>query len=144
MAAFDEEYENAYDGADESGGELSGYTVFDENEEYLKKVLKETEAEEETIASPIPENEQKVIVDDAFFFGVQLNDMLTPDFNEGVIYKFCEKSERLAKFKPAFLAKLKTERAGQWVKVTYYCESPSMVKLEFSLAQSKEFSVRVE
>lgn len=118
---------------DSDDDEFEGFTIIDENEAYRRKLMAAAaeEAEPETIATPVPENEQTVLVDNAKFAllqkGQPLSLVLSGD--SGSVYNGETKA---ADLKPAYVKKLTAERGGQYVYVTLHEKNPPMVRLQFS------------
>lgn len=147
---IDDDYldEDFYNGKDESEeeNEFSGFSIVDEsgldiNE--IKKIVKDAEEDEPAIATPIPENEQIVIVDNA--------GLLIPDAGEKLDIKISKvagsvfyKKMKVGDFKPAFLARLYETREGSFVKAFLHSnEAPVMVKLIFS-SDNDNGAVKIE
>lgn len=132
---------------EDDGGEseeFSGYTVYDDDEIYRRKILAAAvlQEEEETIASPIPQNEQKVIVDNAIFFGLtEGTDLDLVLSATGGYVEF--NGKKVGDLKPAFVAKLKETRDKSYVKTSLYTIDPPMVKLEFNESKTKGYSIQI-
>lgn len=136
MAIFDEE-----ETFDEDGDEFAGYTVIDENEEYRRKIASRFQAEPEieTIATPIPQNEQTVLVDNAHFFALNLGAPLKLTVNENnAEYSAAvfANSEKVADLKPAYVKKLLAERGGTFASAFVHDKTPAMIKLVFAASAS--------
>lgn len=111
---------------DEDEEDFAGYTMVDDNS--IFKVYAEN-AEEETIATPIPENESTVIICNPQVAGVPDGKELTVEFGDECRIYFGNKC--IGTLKEAFVRKLKAERGGQNAKVYYKKEAPPMVRLVF-------------
>ena len=121
MRIYDEE--NLYD--DILDDDMSGYTVVDDNS--IFKLLA-PEPDPETIASPIPENEQTVILCEPSVSCVADGQELGCDvFASG---------KRIGCFKSAYVKKLKNERGGQLASAFYKNSVPPMIKLVFGSGAS--------
>lgn len=139
MSVFDEESVVM----DNEEDEYNGFEIYDANDVYRRKIMLEAlrAADEETIASPIPENEQKVIVDNAHFFGLSEGARLKIVLSGGGIVE--HNGKKIADLKPAFVARLIEKRGGSFARVTLYSFDPPMIKMEFSMAESSEFNVKI-
>ena len=123
MKIYDEENMPYDDGDDD----MAGYTFVEDNSIFK---LITPEVEPETIASPIPENESTVILDSPSVAGIADGAQLSLEFSEnGCTVK--SGARKIGALKPAYLAKLKQERAGQKATVFYKKTTPPMVRLVF-------------
>lgn len=114
---------------DEDDDEFSGYSIDDEVSIY-KTIAAATEPEQETEATPIPQNEQTVILFEAQTAGLSDGKELKLHFsgNECTVYFG---SKKVGILKSAYVIKLKAERGGQKVKAYYKADVPPMVRLVF-------------
>lgn len=123
MKIYDEE-NLPFDDGDE---DMSGYTVVDDNSIFKLFV---PEPEEETIASPIPQNEQTVILSDPSVAKLHDGDELTLRFcgeDCGVFFG----DKKVGGLRPAYVKKLKAERGGQNARVFYKAAVPPMARIVF-------------
>lgn len=123
MRIYDEENLQFDDGDDD----FAGYTLVDENSIFK---MYSPEKDEETIASPIPENEQTVILAEAQTASLKDGALLTLQFDGESCDVFWEK-KKVGSLKPAYIKKLKVERGGQCARVTFKKDVPPMVRLTF-------------
>lgn len=124
MKIYDEE-NFPYDDAED---DMSGYTVIDDHSIYKLLV---SEDEPETIATPIPENEQTVILSEPSTARLHDGDELELQFAAENGCNVCLHGKKVGSLKPAYIKKLKTERGGQNVRVYYKSDVPPMIKLVF-------------
>ncbi len=124
MRIYDEE--NPYD--DVIDDDMSGYTVVDDNSIYK---LLTSEPDPETIATPIPENEQTVILCEPSVAKVSDGQELELRFSENDGCDVFASGKRIGCFKAAYVRKLKNERCEQLVKAYYKSDVPPMIKLIF-------------
>lgn len=122
---YDEENQNPYEDDDR---EFDGFEMDDSVSvfrTYVQQMI-----EEETEATPIPVNELTVLLAEADAAGVADGKELTLSFvGEG-----CDVSagkRKIGSLKPAFVRKLRTERAGQGAKAYFKRDTPPMVRIVF-------------
>ena len=119
---YDEE--NAQDEMDD---DMAGYDVVEDNSIFKTFI---PEAEPETIATPIPENEQTVILADPKTARLHDGDELTLLFvGDDCTVQSAGKS--VGTLKQAYVKKLKAERGGQSARVYYKLTTPPMVRIVF-------------
>ncbi len=137
---FEDDYkENNYissDYEDEDEDEFGGYSIVDASGadiSEIKKIYKKAvEEDEPTIATPIPENEQTVIIENVSFIlpktGRQLSLKLSAA--QGEVW---DKKIKVGELKAAFVKKLYETRAGQFARVFMHSDvAPVMVRLVFT------------
>lgn len=123
MKIYDEE-NLPYDEADE---DMLGYTVVDEHSIYKSFA---PEPEPETIATPIPENEQTVILSEPKVAGVRNEAKLELRFSPEGCCVFCGE-KKIGCLKEAFVKKLLVERGGQKAEAFFRSDIPPMVRIVF-------------
>lgn len=123
MKIYDEE-NMPYDDNDD---DMAGYTLVDDNSIFR---IFTPEVEPETIASPIPQNESTVILDSPSVAGLADGQKLSLQFGENSC-TVKSGTRKIGGLKPAYLAKLKSERGGQKATVFYKKTTPPMVRLVF-------------
>ena len=123
MRIYDEE-NPLTDGDDD---EMSGYTVIEENSIYK---LFRTEEPGETVATPIPDNEQTVIICEPSVSRISDGDELSLVF-DGDNCAIKNGAKKVGSLKPAYVKKLKTERGGALFRVFYKLTTPPMVRIVF-------------
>lgn len=112
---------------DEMEDDMAGYAVVDDNSIFKMFI---PEAEPETIATPIPENEQTVILADAQTARLHDGDELTLLFvDDDCTVQAAGK--KVGSLKQAYVKKLKAERGGQSARVYYKQTTPPMVRIVF-------------
>ena len=125
MKIYDEENPNL-DGEEEE--EFSGYTMIEEHS--IFNVAKAAREENEPgWASPIPQNEQTVILFEASVAGVKDGAPVTLSFCGNACTVTAKK--KIGVFKEAFVKKLRTERGGTGVRAYFKADTPPMVRLVF-------------
>ena len=129
MRIYDEE--NLYD--DILDDDMSGYTVVDDNS--IFKLLA-PEPDPETIASPIPENEQTVILCEPSVSRGADGQELELRFSDSDGCDVFASGKRIGCFKSAYVKKLKNERGGQLASAFYKNSVPPMIKLVFGSGAS--------
>ena len=123
MRMYDENYS-----LDDGDDEFAGYTVVDENSIYKKFAAEEEE--QETIATPIPQNEQTVLLNEPHTGGLKDGVPLEMKFTEdNCILSF--NGKQIGVFRPAYIKKLKIEREGQKISAFYKAVEPPMVLIVF-------------
>lgn len=112
---------------EDDGDEFAGYSVEEGHSIFYSHVAAE---EEETIATPIPQNEQTVILCDPKVAGVKDGDELNLKF-DGDNCTVYFGARAVGTLKPAYIRKLKAERGGQKANVYFKKTTPPMVRLTF-------------
>lgn len=133
MAVFDEEPDEMED------DELSGFQVVDREKLFAAVII---DKEEETIASPIPENEQKALVFDADFDALK-EDMPLALGCDGDGAYLTHDNKKVCALKAAFAAKLKETRGGQYARITVCSLEPPMIRLQYSSSRKKGYDVLI-
>lgn len=125
MKIYDEE-NLSYDGDEEE--EFNGFTL---NEEHsIFNVAKAAREENTPVwASPIPENEQTVILFEPSVAGIKDGAEVTLAFSGDACAVMAKK--KIGILKEAFVKKLKAERGGTGVRAYYKAATPPMVRLVF-------------
>lgn len=106
--------------------DMTGYTLNEENSIFKKFI---PEPEPETIASPIPQNEQTVILADPHTAGLKDGQELSIVFDETC--RILDGTRTVGTLKAAYAAKLCAARGGQKTRVYYKAATPPMVRLVF-------------
>ena len=122
-------YDEENDAMDEDDDEFAGYDI-DDQVSIFKTISQAAEPEQETEATPIPENEQTVILFDAQTAGIPDGKEVSLQFDGDNCSVKCG-GRKIGVFKPAYVIKLKAERSGQKVKAYFKQDIPPMVKLIF-------------
>ena len=122
MKIYDEENMTYDDEVDE----MAGYTMVEDHSIFRIKV---TEPEPETIASPIPQNEQTVILAEPNVATLKDGQELTLTFADACTVLHGKK--KVGSLKDAYVQKLRAERGGQKAKVYYKQTVPPMVRIVF-------------
>ena len=125
MRIYDEE-NVAYDDSDD---EMQGFEMIDSHSIFAG-VAREKE-ELETIASPIPQNEQTVILAEPNVARLKDGDELTLEFSGEDCCDVKNGAKKVGSLKPAYVHKLKTERGSQLAKVYYKAAVPAMIRIVF-------------
>lgn len=127
MRIYDEENMSLDDDVDE----MAGYTVLEGHSIFR---LKTPQPEPETVASPIPQNEQTVILDRPDVARLKDGQELTLAFGQtcAVLYN----GKTVGGLKDAYVKKLCAERGGQCAKVYYKHTVPPMVRIVFGAGQT--------
>lgn len=142
---YDEQNAAFYgDDDDEAEEKFDGFEIVNENGvpgDDLKKLVEEID-DEQPIAEPVPDNEQKVLL---FNTSASLPESGEPlelklGDNGGALHY---NGEKIGELKIAFVDKLRTERAGQYVAAQMFSLTPVMAVLYFSKRQKKN-SVKIE
>ncbi len=124
MKIYDEENQNPYEDDDE---DYEGYSI---DEKYAVFDDPLPEPDPETVATPIPENEQTVILFAPQVAGLADGKELALHFADGE----CELrngAKRVGCFKAAYVKKLCVERGGQCARAYYKADIPPMVRIVF-------------
>ena len=124
MQIYDEENINL----DDADDEMSGYTVVEDNSIFNNLILQD---EEQTIASPIPENEQTVILSDPDVIRLGDGAPLTLEFTDGDSCSVFSYTKKVGGLKSAYVKKLKTERGGQKASAFFKQTAPPMIRIVF-------------
>ena len=124
---YDEENDMLDDDEDDFG--RAGYDI-DEQESVYNIISKAIANEEMPEATPIPENEQTVILFEAQTAGLIDGKELTLEFDGNNCTVKCG-NRSVGVFKSAYVIKLKAERSGQKVKAYFKADTPPMVRLIF-------------
>lgn len=122
-------YDEENDAMDEEEDEFAGYDI-DDRVSIFKTISEVIENEQETEATPLPKNEQTVILFEAQTAGMTDGKEVTLEFDGDDCAVKCG-GKKIGVFKSAFVVKLKAERSGQKVKAYYKAEVPPMVRLVF-------------
>lgn len=112
---------------EDDGDEFAGFTVDEGRSIFYSRVAPE---DEETIATPIPQNEQTVILCDPKVAGVKDGDELDLKF-DGDNCTVYFNSRAIGTLKPAYIRKLRAERGGQKARVYFKKTTPPMVRITF-------------
>ena len=128
MKIYDEE--NVYDGEEE---EFDGYTLV-EDHSIFNVAAAAREENTDGWASPIPENEQTVLLFEPSVAGVKDGTPLTLTFSGNACTVSAKK--KIGVLKEAFVKKLKAERGGMGVRAYYKAATPPMVRLVFGEGDS--------
>ncbi len=113
---------------DEDEDEMAGYTVEDANSVF--NIAVSDSEEEETIATPIPQNEQTVILSEPSVGTLRDGAPLKLKF-DGEACDVYSGSKKAGSLKPAYVKKLKSERGGQKAEVFYKKDIPPMIRIVF-------------
>ena len=124
MKIYDEE-NLPYDGDEE---EFDGYTLV-EDHSIFNLTAAAHEENTESWATPIPENEQTVLLFEPSVAGVKDGAALTLNFCGDTCTVSAKK--KIGILKEAFVKKLKAERGGQNARAFYKAATPPMVRLVF-------------
>lgn len=124
MNIYDEEnYEYADDDDD-----MAGYSLINEHSIFKTPL---TEPDPETIASPIPENEQTVLLCDPKTTLVPDGAALTFTFGENDTCAVLYSGKQIGTLKPAFVQKFKAERAAAPYTVFFKKTVPPMIRIVY-------------
>lgn len=123
MRIYDEENTAFDDDLDD----MAGYTVNDEHSIFRKFV---PEPEPETVATPIPQNEQTVILAEPNVSRLRDGQELALAFTEAGC-NVLNADKKVGALKAAYVAKLRAERGGQCARVYYKQTAPPMVRIVF-------------
>lgn len=115
--------------ADEDEDEFDGFSIDNTHSVFYSHVKQQLE-EEETIATPIPQNEQTVILCDPNAAGVKDGELLALKF-DGDNCAVYSGARKIGTLKSAYVQKLKTERGGQKANVYFKKTTPPMVRIVF-------------
>ena len=124
---YDEENDAPYEEDDDFG--LAGYDI-DDQVSIFKTISDAIEREQMPEATPIPENEQTVILFEAQTAGLADGKEVSLKFDGDNCAVTCG-NRKIGVFKPAYVVKLKAERGGQKVKAYFKADTPPMVRLVF-------------
>ena len=127
---------------EEDEDEFSGYAITDDSgrevERGKKKKKKsyddQDDSKDEPVeASPIPENEQTVMIDNARVSRLNEGDALTLKITGEQSGEVHGESGKVGDLKPAYVRKLSENRKGWYAQCFLYSASaPAMVKIKFS------------
>ncbi len=123
MKIFDEENREL-----EEENEFDGYS-FDDAHSVFNVRLAATADEGEEYRTPLPENEQTVILFEPDVAGIKDGQEVTLLFDGNACTLFAGK--KIGVFKEAFVKKLRLERGGQGCRAFYKADVPPMVRLLF-------------
>ena len=124
---YDEENDE-FDEEDDDFGR-AGYDI--DEQESVFKILSDAIANEQMPeATPIPENEQTVILFEAQTAGLADGKEVSLKFDGDNCAVTCG-NRKIGVFKSAYVVKLKAERSGQKVKAYFKQDTPPMVRLVF-------------
>lgn len=124
MHIYDEENINF----DEADDEMSGYTVIEENSIFQEMF---PEKDPETIATPIPENEQTVILCEPDVARLKDGDVLSLDFGADNSCNVLCGDKKIGYLKSAYVRKLKADRGEQLASVFFKLAVPPMIRIKF-------------
>ena len=124
---YDEENDD-FDEEDDDFGR-AGYDI-DEQESVFKIISAAIEREQMPDATPIPQNEQTVILFEPQTAGVADGKEVSLKF-DGDNCAVMSGNRKIGVFKSAYVTKLKAERSGQKVKAYFKQDVPPMIKLIF-------------
>ena len=134
---YDDEL-NPYGDEEDDGDEFAGYAITDdtgrevEREDKRKKRSYDEPADEPVEASPIPKDEQTVMVDNARVSGMGEGDALTLIITGEESAELHAESEKVGSLKPAYVKKLLETRSGWYAQCFIFSASaPVMVKIKF-------------
>ena len=113
---------------DEEDDDMAGYTLEDTHSIFTKIVAPE---EEETVASPIPQNEQTVILCDPSVARLHEGDVLSLLFKDEDGCDVMYKEKKIGGLKPAYVVKLKAEHGGDKATVYFKLPTPPMIRIVF-------------
>ena len=141
---------NRPDDDDSDEDEFAGYSITDdegqevEREGKKKKKISYDDASDEPVeASPIPENEQTVLIDNAHIFGLSEGDMLSLHITGEESASVFLGAEKVGDLKSAFVKKLLVDRRGWHVRCFFHSAAvPVMVRLVYYRTQVKN-AVRI-
>ncbi|MCL2798086.1 MAG: hypothetical protein FWD58_08560 [Firmicutes bacterium] len=130
---------NPYNDADEDDeDEFAGYAITDEDgreverEDKKKKKSYDDTPEEPVEASPIPKDEQTVMIDNARVASLGKGDALTLKITGAESAEVHGGSEKAGDLKPAYVKKLLETREGWYARCFLHSASfPVMVKIKF-------------
>lgn len=124
MKIYDEE-NLPYDTEEE---EFDGYTLVEDHSIFnVHEAAREVS--DESYATPLPENEQTVILFEPSVAGIKDGASLSLTFSGDTCVVTAKK--KIGILKEAFVKKLKAERGGQGVRAFYKAATPPMVRLVF-------------
>ncbi|MDE6397920.1 MAG: hypothetical protein K2L51_01215 [Clostridiales bacterium] len=123
MKIYDEENTAFDDDLDE----MAGYTVNDEHSIFKKFA---PEPETQTVATPLPQNEQTVIMVEPNVARLRDGQELALAFTEEGCNVLCA-DKKVGGLKAAYASKLRAERGGQCARVYYKQTVPPMVRIVF-------------
>ena len=124
---YDEENDEFDDEEDDFG--RAGYDI-DEQESVFRIISNAIANEQMPEATPIPQNEQTVILFEAQTAGVTDGKEVTLEFSGDNCSVKCG-NRKIGVLKSAYVVKLKAERGGQKVKAYFKQDTPPMVRLVF-------------
>lgn len=120
---FDEENRES-----EDENEFEGYSFDDEHSVFNVKLAAAAE-DDAQYRTPLPENEQTVILFEPNVAGIKDGAEVTLGFDGNTCTVFAGK--KIGVFKEAFVKKLRTERGGQGCRAFFKADVPPMIRLMF-------------
>ena len=130
---------NPFDADEEDEDEYAGYVITDESgreverEDKKKKKKSYDDGKDEPVeASPIPKDEQTVMIDNASVAGLSEGDALALKITGGESASVYAGKEKAGDLKPAFVKKLLESRKEWYAQCFLFSASaPVMVKIKF-------------